>query len=53
MRIMAVGIGSRIDDAELKIIALDNDKHKIHVSNFDQLIANMDELLDEACKDVK
>lgn len=50
VRIMAVGIGSRVDDFELKIIALGNDKHKIHVSDFDQLIANMDELLDEACK---
>ena len=47
---MAVGVGSQIDDLELKIIAMEKEKNKFHVSDFNKLIANMDELLDQACK---
>ena len=43
---MAVGVGSQIDDLELKIIAMEKEKNKFHVSDFNKLIANMDELLD-------
>ena len=47
---MAVGVGKQIDDYELKIIASGKEKNKFHVSHFDELIANMDELLDATCK---
>jgi len=50
VKVMAVGIGERVDDSELKAIAMGINKNAFHVSNFDQLISNMNELLDEACK---
>lgn len=50
IRVMAVGVGSEIDDSELTEIAMGVKKHVLHLSDFDQLTRNMDELLNEACK---
>lgn len=50
IRVMAVGVGAEIDDSELKQIAMGNEKHVIHINDFNHLIQNMDELLNEACK---
>lgn len=50
VRVIAVGIGDDIDNAELKEIAMGNEKHVVHIADFDHLIQNMDELLTEACK---
>ena len=47
---MAVGVGKKIDRSELLEIAMGIKKNAFRVDDFDQLIANMDELLDEACK---
>ena len=47
---MAVGVGKKINRSELLEIAMGIKKNAFRVDDFDQLIANMDELLDEACK---
>ena len=47
---MAVGVGKKIDRSELLEIAMGIKKNAFRVDDFDQLIANIDELLDEACK---
>ena len=51
VRVIAVGVGKEIDNSELKEIAMGDSKHVIHISNFGDLIKNMDELLDKACKE--
>ena len=48
---MAIGIGKDVLDAELEEIADHKKENVFHVDNFADLIKNMDELLDQACKE--
>ena len=48
---IAVGIGSKIDEHELNIIANGDIRNVIGVKDFDRLVGKLNEMLDDACKE--
>ena len=50
MRLIAVGVGSRVDDAELVEIADGKRENVVHVDKFDELVGNENNVLYASCE---
>ena len=50
MTILSIGIGNKIDNAELELIAsIPKKKHVFHLADFEQLKAKIESILVQAC----
>ncbi|XP_078364486.1 von Willebrand factor A domain-containing protein 2-like [Oculina patagonica] len=50
VRMIAVGVGSRVDDAELAEIADGKRENVLHVDTFDELVSNVNNVLSASCQ---
>ena len=50
MQVLAVGVGSRVDNDELRSIAMNNSDNVIKLTSFDQLASSVKNLTKEMCQ---
>ena len=53
VKIVAVGVGSSVDENELTQIAEGKKEMVVHVENFDALISRINEILQKSCQQRK